>query len=308
MQFKMTLFWYTLIPVLMVQTLMKWIWIIIILVLILGCKEEELPPEDNNPGQGIDGSWIMYSPIKWSHDGKPFQTDYCMVFSDGASYEMKQLAGELADKKYLEILDMFSFTEVNDLKYPTERQKIDVYLNTSHTENIAAAYWGSIFITVRTQALDTARYAYLFKHELTHTFEFLVEGTVNLAGHMWFTEGIAVYCGGLNRDHSLEELEKWITMNDQSPNNGNPITIRKWEDYPVDADKPGYTVVFDLVMKYMLDPRGMDRSLADVLNVYYDLRSHMPFDESFERNFRISVDTLEEGIFDRLREYLDTRL
>ena len=200
---------------------------------------------------------------------------------------------------------MFNFTDLDDLLFPTNRKKIDVYINTNHSENIAAAYWGSIFITVRTAELDTSRYAYLFKHELTHQFEFLIEGTVNLAADMWFTEGIAIFCGGLDRIKTAEEIYQWISSNEQSPNKGNPISIRRWEDYPEDADKSGYTLIFDVVMRYLLHPDGLDKSIHDVLNVFYDLRELIPFEESFENNFGISIETLESQIFDRLIEFLN---
>ena len=154
--------------------------------------------------------------------------------------------------------------------------------------------------------MDTGRYAYLFKHELAHAFEFLVEGTVNFAADMWFTEGVAVCCGGgLNRVNTIDDLEEWIEKNSLSPNKGNPITIRRWEDYPQGADKTGYYTVFEVVMEYMLDPEGLNRSWQDILNVFYDLRGLMPFEDSFKENFGIEVDTLENEIFDRLRDFLE---
>jgi hypothetical protein len=276
-----------------------------VLGMMTGCRDEDITSRDQDSDEIIDGSWVKYSPYKWTHDGKPHQAAYCTVFSDGCSQIMKQEAGELADEKFQEILELFDFTDLNDLRYPTERKTIDVYINRNHPENIAAAYWGSILITVRGTDLNSHIYDYLFKHELTHVFEFLIEGTVNLAGEMWFTEGIAVVSGGgLNRINTVEDLESWIGMNNNTPNKGNPITIKKWEDYPEGADKTGYYTVFEVVMEYLLAPEGLDRSLQDVLNLFYDLRIKMSFEESFHKNFGISVEVLEAEIFDRLRDYL----
>ena len=300
--------WILIIPTIVIHYVIRLACLTALLVLLTRCADDDVPVEDPDPTQIETGSWVKYSPYKWTHDGHPYHSVHCTVFRDGASHEMKVLAGKHADDKFLGILEMFDFTNLEDLIYPTERKVIDVYINTNHSENIAAAYWGSIFITVRSQVLDTARYAYLFKHELTHQFEFLVEGTVNLAADMWFTEGIAIYCaGGLNRINTAVDLERWISENEQYPNKGNPITIRKWEDYPENADKTGYYTVFEIVMEYMLDPMGLDHSLQDVLNVFYDLRELTPFEESFENNFGISVEDLELEIFDRLQEYLLTR-
>ena len=299
--------WLLFIPLAVAHFIIRFICLFAILFLLTRCTEEEMPENGMDPASAVEGSWITYSPYKWVHDGKSSQADYCTVFSDGACDEIKQLAGYLADDKFLEILDMFNFNNLEELLFPTNRRKIDVYINTNHSENIAAAFWGSIFITVRTAELDTGRYAYLFKHELTHQFEFLVEGNVNFAADMWFTEGIAIYCGGLNSIKTAAEIEQWMAVNEQSPNKGNPITIRRWEDYPEGADLPGYTEVFEIVNKYLLDPDGLNRTVDDVLNVFYDLRQLKPFYESFENNFGINVDTLEVEIFDRLIDYLNLK-
>jgi hypothetical protein len=293
-------------------SILRFLLLLLVLGLMIGCSEEDIPgkskdPNGTDPDGNIEGSWVKYSPYKWTHDGKPHQAVYCTVFSDGCSDEMKEDAGNLADDKFLEVLERFCFTNLDDMRYPTERKTIDVYINRYHPENMAAAYWGSIIITVRGSEVNTSLYDYLFKHELTHVFEFLIEGTVNLAGEMWFTESIAIEVGDrINRIRTVEDLESWISRNDTSPNKGNPITIKKWEDYPDGADKSGYTTLFEAVMEYMLDPEGLDRSMQDVLNLFYDLREKIPFEESFQKNFGVSVEVLEEEIFDRLRVYLNS--
>lgn len=277
----------------------------ILVLLITCCTKEEIRDNVQDPEATIQGSWMKYSPYKWTHDGNPYYGEYCTVFSDGCPPYIKEQAIKLADAKFIEILELFDFSDLSDLRYPTERKTIDVYINRNHPENIAAAYWGSIIITVRGNEIKTNPYNYLFKHELTHVFEFLIEGTVNLEGEMWFTEGIAIVGGGgLNRIQTVEDLESWISRNEVFPNKGNPITIKKWEDYPKDSDKSGYSAIFELVMEYLLDQHGLHRSIKDVLNLFYDLRDKKDFEESFYANFGIRVEALEEDIFSRLKDYL----
>lgn len=282
--------------------------LLILVILALGCTEEEIQGNTKDPDPFIEGSWVKYSPYKWTHDGNPYFGEYCTVFSDGCPQTMKEEAANLADTKFYEILQLFDISDLTDLKYPTERKTIDVYINRDHPENIAAAYWGCTIITVRGSDINSAIYNYLFKHELTHVFEFLIEGTVNLAGEMWFTEAIAIKVGdGRNKIRTVAALETWISQNDQYPNKGNPITIKKWEDYPEGVNKSGYTPVFEIVMEYLLDPEGLDRSYQDVLNLFYDLRDKMLFAESFQKNFKVSVEVLEAEIFDRLGIYLNVK-
>ena len=81
---------------------------VLLLLLIIGCEND---PTGYQPKQIDDGSWIIYSPYDWSHDGQPYVCDYCIVYSDGASKTLKKKAGEFCDTKFLEILEMFNFND-----------------------------------------------------------------------------------------------------------------------------------------------------------------------------------------------------
>ena len=279
----------------------------ILLSLLLFSCEDEPVNIDSNQTEVDEGSWVTYSPYKWSHDGEPYPSVHCIVYSDGASYEMKKAVGEFADEKFIEILDMFDFQESEDFRYPPGNEKIDVYINRFHEKTFAAAYWGSVFFTIRSSSFDQNRYAYLFRHELTHAFEFLIEGTVNLGTDVWFREGIAIYCGGgLHGITDVDDLEEWITQNSDFPGVGNPIRIHKWDDFPEGSDINGfYYYVFDLTMRYLLDPKGLGKSLQDVLNLFYDIRSGILFPDAFQNNFGISLVDFEVEYYDYMRTYLN---
>jgi len=270
---------------------------------LIRCKED---PASIAPDPIEEGSWVTYSPLDWTHDGEPFSSDYCIVYSDGANYDLKREVGAFADEKFAIILNMFNFQNPEDFRYPPGYDKIDVYINMHHEESIAAAWWGSIFITMRSHNVDWSRYAYLFRHELTHAFEFLIEGTVNLGTDVWFREGIAIYCGGqLNGITDLEDLEQWIAQNSNDPAQGNPICIHVWEDFPAGANITGYYYnVFDLTMRYFLDPNGLGKSTQDVLNLFYDVRNGALFPEAFQNYFGISLAQFEADYYDLMRAYL----
>lgn len=273
---------------------------------LIGCKKESknIP---TTPGQIEEGSWVTYSPYKWSHDGFPYNSVYCTVYSDAASPEMKRNAGEFADRIFNKILDEFGFENYSDFRYPPSNEKIDVYINRNHEETLFAAFWGSIIITVRSSVMDTTRLYYLFKHELTHAFEYLIEGTPELGTDVWFREGLAVFIGsegGWNHIANTDGLDDWISQNSSYPNNGNPITIHQWEDFPEGSDITGYYTVFDVVIKYILSSRGMGKSLQNVLILFYDVRNGTSFSTAFENNFGVSLLGFETTIFNRLRLFL----
>jgi len=268
------------------------------------CKEEPTSPV--TPDHVDEGSWITYSPLKWTHDGKPYYAQHCIVYSDGATYQMKEKVGLFADEKFIQILSLFNFQNMDDLRYPPGYDKVDVYINRYHEENIAAAYWGSIFITIRSEDVNINRYDYLFRHELTHVFQFLIEDKVNLSTEIWFSEGIAIYGGGgLYCIKDIDDLDRWITRNANDPNQGNPICIHIWDDFPPSADISGYYCnVFDLTMRYFLDPNGLGKSTEDVLALFYDLRNDIAFPAAFQSNFGLDLETLENEYYDRMRDYL----
>ena len=158
----------------------------------IGCQKNPagIQPEQD-PDYIPEGSWVTYSPYKWSHDGNPYFGEHCIVYSDSCTYWFKGQVAHFADEQFNQVLNLFDFEKMDDLRYPMDYEKIDVYINRYHPERIAAAYWGTIIITFASENLYD-RHEYLFRHELTHVFQFLIEGHVNLSTPVWFTEGIAV--------------------------------------------------------------------------------------------------------------------
>ena len=279
------------------------------LLWIEGCKSGPTSPTIPHPYNGL---WTRYTPYQWTHDGQPLVSAYCIVYSDEASPEMKQQMAAIVDERFRQILGLFDFHDVSSFRYPPGGSKIEVYINRNHPENIAWAYWGGFIITIRADDIvghwhDYA--VYTARHELTHEFEFLIEGREILGTDVWFREGIAVYIGcleytGWRTINSLSELESWISENQNVPGQGNPIRIHDIEDFPPGADWHRYYQFFELAMRYLLDPRGMGRSYRDVLGVFLDSRDGVPFATSFQDHFGISLAVYEAEFYSRLRAYL----
>ena len=134
----------------------------------------------------------------------------------------------------------------------------------------------------------------------------MIEGTVNLGTDVWFREAIAIYCGGgFNFINTVDDLEDWITANENFPGQGNPIMIHVWEDFPEGSDITGYYCeAFDISMKYLLDPKGLNKSLQDVIQVFYDVRDGVSFNPAFQNNFGLSLKVFEDEFYDRIKAYL----
>jgi len=283
--------------------------LVAIVIVCSGCKSYPTSPQIP---QTENGSWTIYTPYNWTHDGRPYSSVYCIVYSDDASYEMKQHMGQLADEKFSRILQLFNFNNLSDFRYPPGNSKIEIYINRNHPENIAWAYWGGFIITIRSSDLIGHWYnyaVYTATHELTHIFEFLIEGREMLGTYVWFKEGIAVYTGcleypGWQTIENLYELESWISDNLNVSGQGNPIKIHQNEDFPPGADWHRYYQFFELAMRYLLDRKGLGKSYRDVLGLFYDMRNGISFPVSFQNHFGISLDDFEIEFYDRMRAYL----
>ena len=257
------------------------------------------------------GSWTIYTPYNWSHDGKPYQSNYCTIYSDAASAELKQQLGIIADQKFSQILQLFNFQNTSDFRYPPNYSKIEIYVNMNHSESINWAYWGGFIFTIRTSDISGIYYdytVYTFRHELEHVFEFFIEGREYLSTEVWFKEGIAVHIGCMESDifttvETVSELEAWISQNQNIPGQGNPIAIHY--DYPASSNRGLYYRYFELAVRYLLDSNGMGKSYQDVLNLFYDLRNGISFSDSFENHFGISISDYEAEFYDLMRTYLD---
>jgi len=280
-----------------------------VMIVSSGCKSN---PTSSPIPQTEDGLWTIYTPYNWSHDGQPYSSTYCIVYSNDASYEMKRQMAEIADERFRQIMQLFNFHDVSDFRYPPGGSKIEIYINRNHSESIAWAYWGGFIITIRSSDIVGHWYnytVYTTRHELTHIFEFLIEGREGLGTDVWFKEGIAVHVGcledtGWQTIENLSELESWISQNQNVPGQGNPIKIHQNEDLPPGGDWHQYYRFFELAVRYLLDSRGMGKSFKDVLNLFYDLRDGKPFPVSFQDNFGIRVSDFEDEFYSRLRTYL----
>jgi hypothetical protein len=49
---------------------------------------------------------------------------------------------------------------------------------------------------------------------------------------------------------------------------------------------------------------GLGKTTQDVLNVFYDIRNRVSFSAAFQTHFGISLQDLENGYYERMRNYL----
>ena len=274
----------------------------------LGCEHDASAPAEADPRDTLPGSWVTWSPFDWDHDGYPVSGEFCKLYSDRVLRDKRPELLQFADNTFRKIMQEFQFLQTGHFLFPPGYNRIHINLSLDNAPGIAYAYWGSVLITVESINPDTTRLAYLMKHELTHVFEFLIEGRAELGTDVWFREGIAVYCGsngGWDHISTVDDLHTWILKNENYVNGGNPISIHASKDYPEGSDITGYYTVFNAVMKYILDEQGMGKSYADIRELFYDVRTGLAFEDVFELHFGVNLQVFEEEIFERLEAWLE---
>jgi hypothetical protein len=173
-------------------------------------------------------------------------------------------------------------------------------------------FWGGMIIfsldhPQRTEAGHTERgnYTRLVTHELTHVVQGLFVGSPHsFSTHTWFEEGLGEFVSALNPERSVTTLTDLdLLIADYGAL--NPIAIHN-DVYPAieGVGQNYFYPMFELTMRYLLDARGLGRSLLDAKQVFLDMRDGTSFSDAFEGNFGLSVATLRAEYFTRVRQYL----
>jgi len=123
---------------------------------------------------------------------------------------------------------------------------------------------------------------------------------------VWFSEGTAEAISGGSTGgapRTLDQVDELIAQYGRI----NPIS---WQvDIPFSDLAPGaysnyYYPMAQLAVEYLLDPRGMDKTPADLAAVMRDMGDDVPFAEAFERHMGISQADYETRFFALMDAYL----
>ena len=268
------------------------------------------------------GSWIPIG-FDFGHDREPFISENFRVYSDFSRHEERQYVAEVLEECFVELDSALDVSSHDLYEYPEGRTQIDV-LTLKHQGNNELWTGQSYRYGLIVHAPDSPRYEaegytrslyrQLLKHELMHVTEYLLVGTEGdyRSTEKWLHEGIAMYLGGTppNRVTTVARVDAWRSAMSGYLGGGNPISIKTSSSYPVavsnDADVLGeYYLLFELAFRYLVDPNGHGRSVADIKNMYLDIRGGQTFAQAFENRMQTSVEQYEEDFFALMAEYLN---
>ncbi len=271
-----------------------------------GC--DDTPAEPSNMVDS--GSWYRTG-FRWPHDGDPFETEHFIVYSDAASLAARQTVAEIGEELFVLLTTEFAIADTL-LRFPDRQTKIHIYTYRDHFEQAWGGwgYYGGLMIYSLDHPIrntEIGNYTSVLKHELMHVIESLLKGTDNpLLVDVWLTEGIAEHVSGGTQStepvQTLAELEALVATFGEL----NPIAMHRYGGYEIGTPVAGYYyVMFELAVRYLLDPFGLGGEEVDIRDTYLDARDGVVFANGFGERFGISLADYEAEFFERMRAYLN---
>jgi len=291
-----------------------------------GCGDDPAVPDaPGSPQLDFSGSW---NPARsfggpFGHDGHPVQGEHFIVYSGTASQAARQYTLDVAEQALEEILDSLDLTPAAfDFlpSYPEPKIHILAIKDQDFGNNSGFAYRDGLVVISREApqytrfGFDDTVYKRLIKHESTHVVEFLLIGTPQYrqASEVWWREGFAHY---LSRPRpsmitTRARVEEWRESHASLAGLGNPVAIRSFSDFPQSILAAGQTFsyydLFELTVRYLLDPRGFGASAEEVIALYDSMGQGVPFQTAMEQTLGLDVRDLELNYWDIILTYLDS--
>lgn len=248
------------------------------------------------------------------HDNRIYETAHFLVFSDASSDDIKIDFANKAERALFEVLSAFDIKNPAAIGIRDTKSKITIYTRKEPGPSQLAFPYGFLLYGQDSEtflnwpAAMKPRFYKQIKHETVHVVQFLL-GVLPNPQHReqepdrWFNEGLAEYISGgfFIPITTQTEFDAWR----KSPDHINPVSIHQWSDLPIPSSRVGeYYPMFGLAVKYLLDKKGLGKSLADVKQMFNAMATEqLDFATAFELHFGMSLAEYEQSFFDRLDNF-----
>jgi len=241
----------------------------------------------------------------WTHDNRVLTSQNFLILSDASSDQAKIRMKNTAEAALIMIKEWFRIDSL-DLGIVDLESKIQIYSACWENKGgpragrrgfVVYAYDSQIYLNsewTQVHQTDTV------EHECTHVVQFKLGGLFSRVW-AWFTEGLAetVSGGVLTPISCWPEVVEWR----QDPDHVNPISIQRLEQIPENVWGQHYPL-FALAFRYLLDPRGQNRTIEDLKAMFADIGHGMGFEEAFELHMGLTLAHYESNFWAWMQAYL----
>ena len=292
---------------------------------LVSCGSDDPDPTEPGPTLDFSGTWNPATNFggPFGHDRHPFRSDNFLVFGASASQAARQHTSRVAEESLAEVLDLLSIT-TGDFDFLPSYAESRIHVMAIGTEpfgnNTGFAYRDGM-VVISTEApqysrfgFEPSRYKRLLKHETTHVVEFLLIGDPRYpqASDVWWREGFAHYTSRPRPSMitTRAQVESWMVAHAALPGEGNPVAVHVWNDFPESVRTGGQTFsyydMFELTVRYLLDPDGHGGTPEQVVALYDELGAGTSFAAAMSEVFGLELNAFEEDYWGIILPYLDT--
>ena len=295
---------------------------VFLVLLVSACSESSTTSGTSQPGEMVDGgSW--YVRYQWPHDGKPYESEHLVVYSDTSSQEARKAVADLGERLLAETIAEMGISADELFRFPTDRDKIEIYAFKDQPKQDwgGKAYYGGLLI----HAIDHEgwvgptqpdKYGMTLKHELVHVVESLLKGRGSERGPwvaVWFSEGLAETMSGGAASRGINALDHLDSLTAEF-GSLNPVSYQSDPQVciVIDADclkaySEYHYPMWYLAVEYLLDEDGLARTPGDAAAVFVDMAEGTTFPTAFDDHMGITLAEYEEQFFVRIADYLPAR-
>lgn len=289
---------------------------VFLMMLVSACSGSSTTTGTSQPGAVVNGgSW--YVRYQWPHDGKPYESQHFVVYSDAASQEARIAAAELGEQLLAETIAQMGISANERFRFPPGQDKIDIYaFKDQFSEEWAAkAYYAGLLIfsldheqRSASGHTDPETYEAILKHELVHVVESLLKGEAAGQEHhtdVWFSEGLAEAMSGGTGSGVIRGMDDFNQLTSQY-GQLNPIAYMSDAQVVggVDAYSNYHYPMWQLAVEYLMDEYGLANTPADAAAVFAEMGDGSSFQAAFDAHMGTTLAEYEEQFFGRIAGYL----
>ena len=237
----------------------------------------------------------------YPHDGNILESPHFLTYSDAVGTKGRLMYAEMAERAFAAALEFFGLPIGEDLGIdpadPTTKYQIVFNL---WEDRVQRSYsFGFILHALGSPYCVSPPewYAAMVEHETIHVFQSHLMGAYWNVVPPWFKEGLAEHGAAFfGRIETREQLHTALAVLTDIGLDPSTMELANLVGATPEANAAAYRL-WGLIFRYLMDPAGLNRTPADVLALFEDVRSETrSFHGAFEVHMGLSPEALEGNV------------
>jgi len=257
--------------------------------------------------------WVTGIPLTSSvvadyrHDGSILESPHFLTYSDAVGAKGRLMYAEMAERAFTDVLAFFQLPAGEPLGMnPADvSTKFQLVFNLWEDRQQRSYRFGFLLHALGSPYCVSSPegYAAMVEHETIHVFQARLMGEYWNVVPPWFKEGLAEHgAAWFGRIETAEQLHHALGVLAEFGLDPATMDLAALVGTSGDVNAAAYRM-WGLIFRYLMDTKGLNRSQADLLALFEDVRSGTrSFRSAFEAHMGVSTDVLEANAADWLED------